>query len=130
MISRFNLQFKRAVASGFVASLLCLPALVGAVPEIEPNDAQATAQGLVIASDGSASVTAVLGAAGEATTADIDIYAFDAKAGDVPVITMDANGGFDAILYFYDSVGNLLDSNDDAYPPTEGSACITVAVVV
>jgi Bacterial pre-peptidase C-terminal domain len=124
MNSRFNLQLKRAVASGFAASLLCLPALVGAAAEVEPNDTQATAQGLVIASDGSASVTASLGAAGEASTTDIDIYAFDAKAGDVPTISLNANGGFDAILYFYDSVGNLLDSNDDAYPPTEGSACI------
>jgi len=125
MNTRINLQLKRVVASGFIASLLCLPALAGAVAEIEPNDDQATAQGLVIASDGSASVTASLGAAGDASTTDIDIYAFDAKAGDVPSISLNTNGGFDAILYFYDSMGNPLDSNDDAYPPTEGSACIT-----
>ncbi len=125
MKSRFNQQLKRVVAGGFFASLLCSPAMVGAAPEVERNDTQVDAQALVISPDGGASVTARLGTAGEATTADIDIYAFDGKAGDVPVITLNANGSFDAILYFYDSVGNLLDSNDDAYPPTEGSACIT-----
>jgi len=128
MKSRFKQQFKRVVASGFFASLLGIPAIAGAVPEVEPNDTKADAQALVISADGGASVTAKLGVAGEATT-DIDIYAFDGKAGDVPVITLNANGGFDAILYFYDSVGNLLDSNDDAYPPTDGSACITNPMV-
>jgi hypothetical protein len=125
MKSRFNQQLKRVVAGGFFASLLCSPAMVGAAPEVEPNGTQVDAQALAISPDGGASVTARLGTAGEATTDDIDIYAFDGKAGDVPVITLNANGSFDAILYFYDSVGNLLDSNDDAYPPTEGSACIT-----
>ena len=128
MKSRFKQQLKRVVASGFFASLLGIPAIAGAVPEVEPNDTKADAQALVISADGGASVTAKLGVAGEATT-DIDIYAFDGKVGDVPVITLNANGGFDAILYFYDSVGNLLDSNDDAYPPTDGSACITNPMV-
>ena len=124
MKSRFNQQLKRVVASAFFASLLCSPAMVGAAEEAEQNDTQVTANGLVILPDGSASISGAVGVAGEATT-DLDIYAFDGKAGEVPVITLNTNGGFDAILYFYDSVGNLLQSIDDAYPPTEGSACIT-----
>ena len=125
MLTQLNRQLKRVAAIGFFATVLCLPTVVGAVAEVEPNDTQSLAPVLDIDQDGSAGVTASLGLSGEATTTDVDIYAFDARAGDVPVIVLDANGRFDAILYLYDSFGNLLNSNDDAYPPTEGDACLT-----
>jgi hypothetical protein len=53
---------------------------------------------------------------GEPTTTDLDIYAFNAKAGDVPTIMVVSDGTWDPLLILYDSLGNILDMNDDAYP--------------
>jgi len=133
MKNRFNQHWKRVLASGLFACLLCAPAFVGAVTEVEPNDTKADAQVLVISDTGEASVTeARLGLSTETTTTDIDIYSFEYVAAsataDAPVISLTTAGDWDAILYLYDSLGNLINSNDDAYPPTEGSACLTMLV--
>lgn len=61
------------------------------------------------------SVSALMGT-GAATTTDLDIYAFNAKAGDVPTIMVVSDGSWDPLLVLYDSDGNILDMNDDAYP--------------
>ena len=82
--------------------------------EAEPNDVQLQAQVLLIPAEGLA-VSALMGV-GDPTTTDLDIYAFDAKAGDVPTIMVVSDGSWDPLLVLYDSLGNILDMNDDAYP--------------
>ena len=99
---------------GLFASMSCMHGVAGAVTEVEPNDAQSQAQVLLVPADG-LSVSALMGT-GAATTTDLDIYAFNAKAGDVPTIMVVSDGTWDPLLILYDSLGNILDMNDDAYP--------------
>lgn len=112
-------QFKRTMLGGLIATLICLNGVVGAT-EVEPNDAAAQVQLLVIPADG-ISVSGRIGtAAGELTT-DLDVFAFQAKAGDVPSIMVVSDGAWDTLVGLYDSAGNLLEMNDDAYPMNPGS---------
>ncbi len=119
----FNTQLKRALLGAVCGSLLCYQGVASAAPEVEPNDTKDQAQALEFASP--ATVSAMLGSGSGVYTSDIDIYYFDGKAGDVPVITLSTAGDWNAVLYLYDSAGYPLVANDDAIPPTEGSVCIT-----
>ncbi len=112
----FRLQnhLKTTLIGGMFAWLSFMHGIVGAVPEVEPNDVQTQAQVLLIPSEGLA-VTALMGI-GTPDTTDLDIYAFDAKAGDVPTIMVVSDGSWDPFLVLYDANGNILDMNDDAYP--------------
>ena len=114
MNSRLKKHFKKTVVSGLFASMSCMYGVAGAVTEVEPNDVQSDAQVLLVPADG-LSVSALMGT-GAPTTTDLDIYAFDAKAGDVPTIMVVSDGSWDPLLVLYDSTGTILDMNDDAYP--------------
>ena len=113
-------QLNSALLGGLFASLICANGIVGAAPEVEPNDAQAQAQALVITNTG-ASVSSMMGTAPGADTTDLDIYAFDAKAGDVPAIMVVTDGSWDSMVVLYDTDGNVLDMNDDAVSMNPGS---------
>lgn len=113
-------QLKRTMLGGLIATLLCANGVAGAATEVEPNDSAAQAQVQVIPVDG-ISITGRIGtAAGELTT-DLDVFAFQAKAGDVPSIMVVSDGAWDTLVGLYDSAGNLLEMNDDAYPMNPGS---------
>src|SRR5712671_6080521 len=109
MCTRLQQQFRATIVGGLMASLFYAHALFGATPEVEPNDTQAQAQAhpLVITSSG-ASISAMMGAGPGTSTADLDIYAFDGKAGDVPVIMVVSDGNWDPNV-------SRLDSRIDAY---------------
>jgi hypothetical protein len=112
--SQWQKHFKGTLIGGLFASLSCMHGVAGAMTEVEPNDAQLQAQVLLIPAEGLA-VSALMGV-GDPTTTDLDIYAFNAKAGDVPTIMVVSDGSWDPLLILYDSLGNILDMNDDAYP--------------
>src|SRR5712671_2561586 len=122
MCTRLQQQFRATIVGGLMASLFYAHALFGATPEVEPNDTQAQAQAhpLVITSSG-ASISAMMGAGPGTSTADLDIYAFDGKAGDVPVIMVVSDGNWDPNVYLFDWAGNQLDWNDDAATLNPGS---------
>ncbi len=113
-------QLNGALLGGLFASLFCAHGIVGAATEVEPNDTQAQAQVLVITSTG-ATVSAMMGTGPGAATSDLDVYAFDGKAGDVPSIMVISDGTWDSAVYLYDSAGFILDSNDDAVSLNPGS---------
>jgi len=117
--SRLKKHFKKTMVSGLFASMSCMYGVAGAVTEVEPNDVQSDAQVLLVPANG-LSVSALMGI-GAPTTTDLDIYAFDAKAGDVPTIMVVSDGSWDPLLVLYDSLGNILDMNDDAYPMNPSS---------
>jgi hypothetical protein len=120
MSTRLQKQFEGALLGGLFASLLCAHGMVGAVPEVEPNDTKAQAQFLVVPAGG-VTVTAMMGVASGALTTDFDLYSFDGQVGDVPTIMVVSDGKWDSFLGLYDSLGNLLVMNDDAYPMNPGS---------
>lgn len=114
---------KKGLNSAILGSLLFTTVfangIVGAT-EVEPNDTAAQAQVLVIPADGITVSGRIGTAAGELTT-DLDVFAFQAKAGDVPSIMVVSDGAWDTLVGLYDSAGNLLEMNDDAYPMNPGS---------
>jgi len=117
--TQWQKHFKTTMIGGLFASMSCIHGVAGAVTEVEPNDAQSQAQVLLVPADG-LSVSAMMGT-GAPTTTDLDIYAFTAKAGDVPTIMVVSDGSWDPLLVLYDSLGNILDMNDDAYPMNPNS---------
>lgn len=119
MSSGIKKRLNSAMLGSLFAALVCANAVVGAATEVEPNDTKAQAQVLVITETG-ATVSGITGT-GSGTTTDLDIYAFDAKAGDVPVLMVNTNGKWDSLLVLFDSEGNLLDQNDDAVSMNPGS---------
>lgn len=104
---------------GLISTLICLNGVVGAT-EVEPNDTAAQAQVLVIPADG-ITVSGRIGTAPGELTTDLDVFAFQAKAGDVPSIMVVSDAAWDTLIGLYDSAGNLLEMNDDAYPMNPGS---------
>ena len=123
MSTRLQKQFRATLLGGLFASLLCAHGMVGAVPEVEPNDTKAQAQFLVVPVGG-VTVSAMMGVAPSALTTDFDLYAFDGKAGDVPTIMVVSDAKWDSFLGLYDWLGNLLVMNDDAYPMNPGSTSL------
>ena len=123
MRTRLQQQFRAALVGGLMASLLCAHALYGAVPEVEPNNTKAQAQVLVVPTGG-VTVSAMMGVSPGALTTDIDFYAFDGQAGDVPTIMVVSDAKWDSFLGLYDWLGNLLAVNDDAYPMNPGSTSL------
>jgi hypothetical protein len=117
--TRFQKHFNATLVGGLFASMSCMHGIAGAATEAEPNDTQPQAQVLLIPAEGS-SVSALMGT-GASTTTDLDIYAFNAEAGDVPTIMVVSDGTWDPLLILYDSSGSILDMNDDAYPMNPGS---------
>ena len=113
-------QFNGALLGGLFASLICANGIVGAATETESNDTKEQAQSLVITDTG-ATVSAMMGSAPGASTTDLDIYSFEAKAGDVPSIMVVSDGMWDPLVVLYDAYGTILDMNDDAYPMNPGS---------
>jgi len=110
-----NSTHKRAVHGllvGLLGSLLGLSGTAFAqLVDVEPNDTAADAQLLCIPSGG-VTVTASMGN-GTSTTSELDIFAFDATAGDAPNIGVVTDLTWDSLLVLYDANGNLLDQNDD-----------------
>ncbi len=119
MTKRWQTHFRSILTGAIITSLSCVPGIAGAATEAEPNDAQPDAQVLLIPAEGM-SVSPMMGVGGSTTT-DMDIYAFNADAGDVPVIMVVTDGSWDSLLVLYDSSGAILDMNDDAYPMNPGS---------
>lgn len=110
------LTHKRAIqglVSGLLASLLCISNIsLAQTSEVEANDDAASAQVLSLAA-GTETVSGALG-----TDTDIDIYAFDAQAGDpVDIMSISGNclGGVDPVIALYDENGNLLRQEDDEF---------------
>lgn len=119
MSSGINKGLNSAILATMFSTLVCANGIVGAATEVEPNDTKAQAQVLVITETG-ATVSGITGT-GTGTTTDLDIYAFEAKAGDVPVLMVNSNGKWDSLVVLFDSEGNLLDQNDDAVSMNPGS---------
>jgi len=115
MHTRLHERFKRTLIGGLFASLSCMHGIAGAIQEAEPNDTQPQAQVLSVPAAG-LQVAAAMGMVGIPSTTDLDIYAFQATAGDVPTIMVVSDDSWDAFLLLYDSVGNILQMNDDANP--------------
>lgn len=120
MSTRLQKRFNEALLGGLVASLLFAHGIAGAVSEAEPNDTMAQAQELVITGTG-ATVSAMIGTAAGGMTTDLDVYAFEGSVDNVPSIMVISDGSWDTLVGLYDSAGNLLDSNDDAWPMNPGS---------
>lgn len=100
---------------GLLGSLLSLSGSAFAqLVEAEPNDT-ATGAPLLCIPSGGVTVSASMGN-GAALTSELDIFAFDATAGDAPriAIVTDPTQGWDSLLTLYDEAGNFLDSNDDS----------------
>jgi hypothetical protein len=119
VITQWQKHFKATFIGGLLASLSCMYGIVAAETEVEPNDTQAQAQ-VVVVPAGGLTISAMMGVGG-GTTTDLDIYAFNANADDVPVIMVETDGNWDSLLVLYDSSGTILDMNDDAYPMNPGS---------
>jgi hypothetical protein len=113
-------QLNGAMLGSLLASLICANGIVSAAPEVEPNDAQAQAQVLVITDTG-ASVSSMMGTASGAETTELDIFAFDAGADETPSIMVVTDGSWDPMLVLYDSNGDILDINDRAVSMNPGS---------
>jgi hypothetical protein len=120
MITRLNKRLRAPLLGASFVSLLCMQGVASAEVELEPNDTKAQAQTLSISSAG-ATVTGTIGDGSGSMTTDLDLYAFEARAGDVPNITIVSDNQWDTFLGLYDSAGNLLEMNDDAYPMNLGS---------
>ena len=101
-----------AMLGGLLASFLCISGLVNAQEaEVEPNDTGVTAQGLCIPAGGLV-INATMGGT------DLDLFWFDATAGDVPFIMINSDqstgtGDLDTLLVLYDAAGQVLNQNDD-----------------
>ncbi len=122
----YKLTHKRAVNGLFIGLLGSLLSLSGTafaqLAEIEGpngNGTAANAQLLCIPSGG-VTVDAVMGT-GSGTTSELDIFAFDAAAGDAPNIGVTSDMTWDSLLVLYDEAGNLLDQNDDYMFPNPDS---------
>ena len=115
---------KRAALGTFslmFAALFCMSGSAIAEMEAEPNDASASAQVLPLSAS-SIAVDSELGGADLNVTMDNDWFAFDASAGDVPVIKVVTRDGFDANITLYDETGELLVANETAPTPNPESA--------
>jgi Bacterial pre-peptidase C-terminal domain len=89
-----NKRFLRSAMLIAVLTALGASRVALAVDEVEPNDPVASAQQLVIGSDGTVTVSA--GILNTATHRDVDFYSFQATAGDV--ITVNIDGGMSASM--------------------------------
>ncbi|MGD8790634.1 MAG: hypothetical protein PVH05_14230 [Burkholderiales bacterium] len=101
---------------GLLGSLMCLSGTaVAQLNDVEPNDTGADAQLLCIPAAG-VTLTGTM-AAGSAVnlSSDIDIFSFDAAAGDTPNIGVTTDMSWDSLLVLYDENGTLLNQNDDHF---------------
>ena len=100
-----------------------------AVNEVEPNNAAASAQQLVIGTNGTAQVSGVVGSSVDSRDNDVDIYSFVARAGSA--VTVDIDGGMDAAcqsgvdasLTLIKPDGTVLAQNPDGGTLDEGTLC-------
>ncbi len=111
-----------------VTAVMAVFAMTGSAiaQENEPaNDVLGTAQPLTIGSDGSASVSGVIGTLGGEAVVDVDFYSFDAYAGNEVTINIDgaAGGlrGFDSIIYLFGPGIMGYRDFDDYHTTDEGS---------
>lgn len=88
-----------AIVGAFLAACGASGAAL-AVDEVEPNFPITAAQALTVESDGSVTVNGVLG------SGDVDVYAFEAKAGDI--VTFDIDGGIKSVPGSIDTSITLL----------------------
>ncbi|HWQ40290.1 MAG TPA: hypothetical protein VNM24_17055 [Burkholderiales bacterium] len=121
MTAPFKTQLKAPLLGAAIASLLSASAAAIAQSEVEPNDTKDQAQVLVIPSS-SVSVTGMIGSSSGGMTTDFDLYAFNAKNGDVPVITIVSDAAWDTYLVLYSATGEKLVENDDAVTMNPGSS--------
>jgi hypothetical protein len=97
---------------GLLGSLLGLTGTAFAqLVDVEPNDTAADAQLLCIPSGG-VTVSANMGN-GATSTSELDIFAFDATAGDAPNIGVVTDLTWDSLLVLYDANGIVVNMNDD-----------------
>lgn len=124
-----KLQTRSAILAALVAAWSASGGAL-AVDEVEPNDPVASAQHLVIGSDGTAQVNGVIGVVSGTHTRDVDFYSFDGKEGDV--VTADIDGGMitpsiglDSVLAIFGPNGSnplfLWRQVDNAFPADPGS---------
>jgi len=111
-----------------VAAVMAAFAMTGSAvaQESEPaNDQLSTAQHLTVGSDGSVSVSGIIGTLNGTAFADVDFYSFDAYAGNEVTINIDggASGlrGFDSIIYIFGPGIMNYAEFDDYHTTDEGS---------
>jgi hypothetical protein len=95
---------------------------VSIAQEVEPNDTAINAQilsGLSVPAD-QVVISAMMGSS-SGTSTDLDLYSFDGSAGDVPNIQVVTDAAWDSLVVLYDSNGQILDQNDDAFTMNPGS---------
>jgi len=135
-----NRYLRYAVAAAFAAGSMA-SSVAHAVLEIEGstgNDSLATAQRLEIV-NGSAEVTGAIGATTTSVTVtnDVDLYSFEATAGDV--VTIDIDGAMkdfmdprplDTVIAVFAADGTILRENDDADEIDVGSSASNDSFIV
>ena len=112
----------------FAAALLAVPGLALAASESEPNQPVSSGQAITIESDGTSTVSGVVGVNSGTAVVDLDFYSFTGKEGDV--VTFDIDGGMggarnvDTIMAVYSTAAGypMLRYNDDGgFPLDPGS---------
>ena len=122
-----KLEIRSLLMAAFTAGLMANSIAYG-VNEVEPNDNPASAQPLVISSDGTADVTGTIRMLSGGLH-DVDFYSFQGHANDV--VTIDIDGGMDADCFMgLDSTLTLLSPNGSAvtknldnFALDDGSVC-------
>lgn len=111
-----------AMLGGLIASLLCISGVANS-QEVEPNDTGINAQSLSVPASGVV-ISAMMGGSSGPST-DLDLYSFDGTKDDVPNIQVVTDAGWDSLVVLYDSNGQILDQNDDAFTMNPGSLTTT-----
>ena len=124
-----KLGIRSLLMTAFTTGLMVNSIAYG-VNEAEPNDKPASAQALVIGSDGTAEVTGVIGRVSGSPVHDADFYSFEGKANDV--VTIDIDGGMldadcvmglDSTLTLLSPNGTVVTKNADNFALDDGSLC-------
>lgn len=128
----------RSTLMGMLITSLMASGTAFAVDEVEPNDTPATAQKLVVGSDGTAQVNGAISSTVMPMVDDIDFYSFHGYAGDV--VTLDIDGGMDATctfgvdtsLFLLAPDGTVVASSLDVLsgPLDDGSPCFEDPIIV
>lgn len=121
---------KLCIRSTLIGMLITANGAALAVNEIEPNDTPASAQQLVIGSDGTAQVTGIIGISSSSLVDDVDFYSFRGYANNA--VTIDIDGGMldadcivglDSTLTLLAPDGTVLAQSTDNFVLDDGSVC-------
>jgi hypothetical protein len=124
-----KLCFRPSLLGVLIAGLM-VNGTAFAVNEVEPNDTAATAQQLVIGSDGTAQVSGIVGTGSDPAVNDVDIYSFVALPGSA--VTIDIDGGMldaactegvDTTLTLIKPDGSVLAQSTDGDTLDDGTVC-------